>query len=188
MKCTGIILAGGKSFRMGFDKGLLEFNGKRLVEYPLDLLGKYCEELIISTNNPAYAKLGVKVVTDEIIGKGPVSGLYSALKQSNNTWNIVTGCDMPFLNTQLFDELFENLSDNMGIIPVHQGFAEPLCAIYHQKMADVFNHAIREELLSLYRILRKAPVSFYPVDSLLKKFPLLFSNFNSETDIIQDTI
>jgi molybdenum cofactor guanylyltransferase len=187
MKLTGIILAGGNSSRMGFDKGLMEFKGRKLVEYPLHLLRKYCDELIISSNNPDYNQFGVKVIGDEISGKGPVSGIFTSLKKSGNEWNMVTGCDMPYLNEALMDELLENLGRNSGIVPVHQGFIEPLSSIYHKNLTDDLFWAIQSDKLSFYQILKGANITFHPVDCLLKSFPLLFRNFNTPGDILTNS-
>ena len=123
---AGIILAGGKSTRMGEDKGLIFFNGKRLVEYSIDLLRNYCNRVIISSNNKAYREFGFPVVKDIISGIGPISGVTSALKNSPGEWNFILACDLPFLNGQLLDRLLNARGNSMGVVPVHHGLMEPL--------------------------------------------------------------
>ncbi|HPG34509.1 MAG TPA: molybdenum cofactor guanylyltransferase, partial [Lentimicrobium sp.] len=71
---TGIVLAGGKSTRMGTDKGLMIFQGKPLVMYSIDLLSMFCGRILISSNNPEYAKFGYEIIADELPGAGPMAG------------------------------------------------------------------------------------------------------------------
>ena len=60
-KVTGIILAGGKSSRMGTDKGMLELNGNIIVEHIIEQLKPNVDELIIIANNENYNNLGFRV-------------------------------------------------------------------------------------------------------------------------------
>ena len=183
MHITGIVLAGGKSSRMGTDKGLLVYKGKKLVEYSIDLLKGYCNDLIISTNNPEYGQFGIPVHADEFPGKGPAGGLFSAMKGSSGDWNLVLACDMPFLNRPLLDVLLSNLGNCRGVVPVHEGLIEPLAAVYHKSMEVTLTDALKENHLSMHQILKSARVNFLPVENLLIEFPFLFKNLNNLSDI-----
>jgi molybdopterin-guanine dinucleotide biosynthesis protein A len=187
MPLTGIVLAGGKSSRMGTDKGLLNYKGKRLVEYSIDLLRGYCNDLIISTNNPEYSHFGIPTVADEFSEKGPAVGIFSALKKSSTDWNLVLACDMPFLNRSLVDALLSNLEHPCGVVPLHDGLFEPLAAVYHKRMEIIMADAIRENHLSMHQIIKSAGVRFLQVENLLKEFPLLFENLNYSFDIEAST-
>jgi molybdopterin-guanine dinucleotide biosynthesis protein A len=181
-RLTGIVLAGGRSYRMGVDKGLIEFGGRKLVEYSLNLLGQYCTELIISSNNPDYQQFGFPVVLDEKTGRGPLAGLVEALKISSGEWSIVLPCDMPFINRQLIDLLLEKRDHFKGVVPVHGEFMEPLTAVYHSEMLVAFSGALLRDELSLHAVIRNSEIGLIPVDDLLLEFPLLFSNFNYPED------
>jgi molybdopterin-guanine dinucleotide biosynthesis protein A len=172
---AGIILAGGKSTRMGEDKGFISFNGKRLIEYSIDLLRDYCNTMIISSNNKAYRCFGYQVVSDEISGVGPVSGVASALKNTPCEWNFILGCDMPFLDGRLLYRILQASENTRGVIPVHNGLMEPLAALYHSSLYTFFSTAIAEGNFSLKTILQKSP-------DLLEDNPKLFSNLNSPDD------
>ena len=65
MELTGIILSGGQSSRMGKEKGLCLLNGKPLIEYSFDLLKKFCDSIIISSNSKDYEYLGCQIINDE---------------------------------------------------------------------------------------------------------------------------
>ena len=81
---TGIILAGGKSSRMGTDKGLMRLNGKPMIQHILDPMAKICQRILIITGNPMYGMFGFELVNDEAPDYGPVMGILSGLKQSQN--------------------------------------------------------------------------------------------------------
>lgn len=183
MNLTGIILAGGKSTRMGTDKGMMFFNGKKLVEYPLDMLRRICNELIISSDNPEYSVFDARIIQDKVPDKGPVSGLASSLLESTNEWNLVLGCDMPFLNMELIEMLIYHSGPEMGIVPGHDRFYEPIAALYHRSMGETFAKELHQGNYSLQAILRSANVKFLPVDSLLVEFPQLFKNINTAEDL-----
>ena len=92
MEITGIILAGGKSSRMGTDKGLLLLNGKPMVKYVIDVLSKVTSKIIIIANNDEYKQFGYKVYSDLIKDKGPVGGIYTAMNYTNSNTNICISC------------------------------------------------------------------------------------------------
>ncbi len=98
---TAIILAGGKSSRMGFDKQFLIINEKRVMEIVISKLRAEFKEIIIVTNKPeSYKNLADKVVSDIIKGKGPLSGLHAGLKHSSSKYSYFIACDMPNINIE----------------------------------------------------------------------------------------
>ncbi|PKP35407.1 MAG: molybdenum cofactor guanylyltransferase, partial [Bacteroidetes bacterium HGW-Bacteroidetes-17] len=130
---TGIILAGGKSRRMGKEKGLIELNGKQLIQYAIEVLKPICETILISTNSNFYDFLSYQKIADEFPDSGPMGGIYSCLKASKTNQNLVLSCDMPFINSQLLKELIENSHEYDIVVPWNgeQRF-EPMCAFYHK--------------------------------------------------------
>ncbi len=129
---TGIVLSGGKSSRMGEEKGLALFNGKPLVKYAIEILESVCDEVLISANNnqDEYAKFNCRVVSDRYKGVGPMGGLSACLEQSESRLNAVLSCDTPFIPSGLFTHLEEKMDNQQAAIPVYKGYPEPLCGIY----------------------------------------------------------
>jgi molybdopterin-guanine dinucleotide biosynthesis protein A len=109
VRVTGLILAGGQGRRMGsVDKGLQILRGKQLVEWVLDRLRPQVTEIIINANqNQAeYAKLGCRVIGDEIGGyAGPLAGLHAGLKANAHPFVVTVPCDSPFLPLDLVTRL-----------------------------------------------------------------------------------
>jgi len=183
MNFTGIILAGGKSSRMGTDKGLMDFNGKKLIGYPLALLSSFCSEIIISSNNEAYRQFGYPVIHDDIEDAGPAGGLAAALKASSGEWNIVLSCDVPFVNAEAIQYLISFAGSGLGAVPQHNGFVEPLVALYLKSFCQVLESEIRNGNLQMNRIIDHPYVTFVDFNPLLKKYPRIFENFNSPGDL-----
>jgi molybdopterin-guanine dinucleotide biosynthesis protein A len=130
---TGIILAGGNSSRMGFDKGLADFRGKPLVQYSIDILQGICSRIIISSNSPFYLRLGFPVQSDIFPGTGPMGGIYSTLLRSETEHNLVLSCDTPFVTPALMRRLLENAEAYQVVLPASKpGFTEPLIGYYHK--------------------------------------------------------
>jgi molybdopterin-guanine dinucleotide biosynthesis protein A len=72
MRFTAIILAGGKSSRMGQDKGLSFYRGRRMVEFVVEACKKLTSDIFISTNNPEYRFLGYELIEDNFKEIGPI--------------------------------------------------------------------------------------------------------------------
>ena len=102
VEVTGVILAGGKSSRMGKNKALLELGGKRIIESEINLFKSIFKEVILVTNSPLeYAGFDIKIVTDIFPEKGSLGGIYTGLFYSSYDYSFVASCDMPFLRRDM---------------------------------------------------------------------------------------
>lgn len=136
---TGIILSGGKSSRMGSDKGLLNLMGKPFVQYSIDALEPLVSEIIIVSNNKDYDAFGLKRINDEIENAGPLAGIYSGLKHSKTEYNLVLSCDIPLINPDILHLLVEAIDDTSEVIQIEtQNKNMPLIALYKNCCASTF--------------------------------------------------
>ena len=137
---TGIILAGGKSSRMGSDKGFLMFNGKPFVQHIIDAMTGFVSEILIVSNNPDYDTFGLKRVNDIIENAGPLAGIYSGLNVSKTKYNLILSCDVPLITSNILKKLIDETSnDDADIVQVEsQGKAMPLIAIYKNSCKEIF--------------------------------------------------
>lgn len=109
---TAVVLAGGKSSRMGFDKQFIKINEKMLLETIIDKLKKEFEDVIIVTNRPEqYLDCSCKIVSDEVKGKGPLGGIHIGLKESSSKYVYFVACDMPNINTDYIRYMKEKIRD-----------------------------------------------------------------------------
>ncbi len=185
-KISGIVLSGGKSSRMGSEKGLKLFKGKPLVEYAIEALQPYCGTIMLSTNNPDYyKKYDLIKIQDEIKNIGPMGGIYSCLNNSSTDINIFLSCDMPFIDSYLMKFIIENIdTDFDAIVPVHDGNkVEPLCAYYHLGVLSTLKLHVETKNYKLMDFLDAINTKKIIMDDMIGYNDLYFSNFNTADDI-----
>lgn len=182
---TGIILAGGKSSRMGTDKGLLIFRGKPLVQYSIDLLSQFCDRILISSNNLAYSNFGCEVVTDELSGAGPMAGIAACLAQSSTELNLVLSCDMPLADPVVFQALLALSDDYTFVVPLDpRGRIEPLCAIYRKNSLAIMQKLLESENYRMTALYNFAPARMVTTDEYPVPFhEKWFMNLNTISDL-----
>ena len=150
---TGIVLSGGESRRMGLDKAFLKVDGMPMIEHVLRALRSVVSRIIIVTNSPdAYASYEVEVVIDACDKRGSLVGIYSGLLRSNDEYNVIVACDMPFLNPRLLSYM-TGLADKYDIIlPKVGDFVEPLHAVYHKRLIPIMEDHINRDQLQIRSI------------------------------------
>ena len=129
LRVTGLILAGGQGRRMGnVDKGLQPLRGRPMVAWVLERLAPQVTEVIVNANqNQAeYARLGCRVVGDEIGGfAGPLAGLQAGLKANVHPFLVTVPCDSPFLPRDLVARLHAALIANHADLAVARTGDQP---------------------------------------------------------------
>jgi molybdopterin-guanine dinucleotide biosynthesis protein A len=136
---TGIILSGGKSSRMGTDKGFLMFEGKPFVQYSIDALKPLVSNTIIISNNVDYDIFGLDRMEDIIINAGPLAGIYSGLKYSSTEYSLVLSCDVPLIKTKILEKLIHAIDTNSEVIQIESnGKNMPLIALYKKQCEHTF--------------------------------------------------
>ncbi|MDO5969088.1 molybdenum cofactor guanylyltransferase [Flavivirga aquimarina] len=143
---TGIILAGGKSSRMGTDKGFLMLNEKPFIQHSIDALKPLVSDIIIVSDNTDYDTLGFKRITDTIKDAGPVAGICSGLEASNTHYNLILSCDIPLIKTEVLEKLITNIDTDSDIIQIESnGKTMPLIALYKKQCGRVFNSLLEKD-------------------------------------------
>ncbi|WP_202621828.1 NTP transferase domain-containing protein [Pontibacter russatus] len=134
----GLVLAGGKSQRMGRDKGAIAWHGKAQRYHMADLLGEVCGEVYISCRAEQQPDLNrsYKTLPDTFTGLGPYGAILSAFREQPDAAWLVVACDLPLLDRQTLQQL--TAQRNTAAIATtiespHDGFPEPLIAIWEPK-------------------------------------------------------
>ncbi len=153
-KITAYILAGGKSQRMGTDKGLLDLNGTTFASHICDALAPIENvEIVIISSNAAYDALGFRRIEDMIADKGPVGGIYTALKDSKTKLNLILSVDVPLVSTQLLTWLLQEHDDTIMMTQLQVGEkTSPLIAVYDRSCKIVFGEHIAAKQLKLRKV------------------------------------
>ncbi len=143
---TGIILAGGKSSRMGTDKGLLTLNNKPFIQYCIEALQPLVSEIIIVSSHTDHDAFQVKRIGDIIEDAGPVSGIYSGLKASKTTYNLILSCDIPLIHTSVLKQLIAAVDDTSEIIQMEsRNKTMPLIALYKKSCGEKFLKQLQQD-------------------------------------------
>lgn len=141
---TGIILAGGKSSRMGTDKGFLSVNGKLFVQHSIDALNPLVSEVITVSDHDAYDVFKLRRIEDEVKDAGPLAGLYSGLKQSKTEYNLVLSCDIPLITSEILTLLIEAVDESSEVIQIESNNKTmPLIALYKTTCKDKFYELLK---------------------------------------------
>jgi molybdenum cofactor guanylyltransferase len=145
-QATAIILAGGRSSRMGADKSLLSVDGQPIIERIRERLAGRFDQILISANEPEkLAFLGLEVVPDRIPGQGPLMGIASALDASSSELNFVVACDIPHIDIALVEEMLAEAERSGAdvVVPMTDGKEyEPLFAVYRKSALEAINRVL----------------------------------------------
>ncbi len=134
---TAIILAGGKSARMGSDKGLLLYKETPFTQHIINAVTPLVDHTIIVSNNSKYDTFGDRV-EDLIHDSGPIAGLHSGLTYSTTENNLVISCDAPLITTALMEKLIKYEDETIDCVQFEAaGKTIPLIALYKKKCTSL---------------------------------------------------
>jgi len=179
---TGIILAGGKSTRMGEDKGMLVLKGKKMVEHVIAALTPNVDEVIIISNNDNYNNLGFKVYSDIIKNCGPLGGIYSALQYSNTDKNFIVSCDIPKITSEAIAFIIAQSMNEDVLVPIEKTEIEPLCAIYNKVCCEQIKGFLDAGQFKIRNAIEKLNTKYLDVNLYQEIFKEVFTNVNTPND------
>ena len=179
---TGVILAGGKSSRMGQNKALMALGGKRLVDRVVEVMRSVFDDLLVVTNTPdVYADLGVPMVQDVWPEKGSLGGVYSAIYHVATPYCLVVACDMPFLRTAVLRYLIMQMADYDVVVPDVLGELQTLHAIYSKACLQPIERRLEAHRLRIVGFFPDVQVRTVTASELEPYDPelLAFQNLNT---------
>ncbi len=187
---SAFILSGGRSSRIGTNKSFLVIDGKPLIQRLSELLDSIFQEVVISSNETElYEFLGQNIIKDIFPGRGPLSGIHSALSFTNSVKNFIISCDMPLISSELINYFLNNNSDADILLPKADRRIQPLCGIYSKSaLLEAENLLIESGNSqsnlkgSVYELLNRVKTEFINVDQLDFYHPNLFMNINTLDD------
>ncbi len=182
---TGVILAGGKSSRMGRDKALIEVDGTRMLDRTVELLRPHVREILVIGDPEKHTAEHATTIADDEPGKGPLGGIVTAFKHARYVRLLVLACDLPSINDHLLVTLKKELDAGFdAIIPTHDGLIEPLAAAFHKHCIEAFEKNLRDDVLKMSDALAAVRSLNIEVSPSKDGWPAdLFRNLNSPTDL-----
>lgn len=174
--CTGFILAGGKSTRMGRDKALLDWNGRTLLDHMVDLISSAVDKVHV---------VGRAHLPDRLPGHGPLSGIATALETSETDTNLVVAVDLPLLSKEFLKYLRSqaDLSHDL-LIACKIGADFPLCLVIRKALAPEIRSRLASHDLSIHDLVENSPARVISESELRDAGfnPSQFRNINTEDD------
>lgn len=186
-RTAGFVLVGGRSSRMGSDKALLVVEGGPLAQRLAERVRAAAGSAALVGSREKYGSLGWPVVEDIFPARGPLGGVHAALRQTPARWNLIVGCDLPFLTAEFMAFLLKaaEAHDVPVLAPVSaRGEYEPLAAVYRRDCVDEVQLAIERQEHQMRRLLERlgcravTPADWRPFDPE----GVLFQNVNTPED------
>jgi len=184
---TGMILAGGKSVRMGQDKAFIEVNGVPIILRVFAVLDRlFRETIIVANEKKPYAELNIPVHSDLVPGQGALGGLYTGLLHSTFPYSFCVACDMPFLNRAVIEYLLTRIDQYDAVVPRTSDGMQPLHAVYSKTCLEPIRHLLnlkKAKIMEFYPEIRLGIVDekeFLPLDPEKRSF----TNVNTPEELL----
>jgi molybdopterin-guanine dinucleotide biosynthesis protein A len=185
---TAVILCGGKSSRMGFDKCKIKIKDKYLIEIIGEQLEEVFEDIILISNDILkFTDIKYRTKMDIIPDLGPMGAIYSGLKYASSKNVFITACDMPFINIDFIKHMMKLIKDENveGVVSIKSNYVEPLYAFYSISMLNRFESHIKQQSFKLLNVINESRI-YYIEEREVKKFSSdlnIFTNLNYKSDL-----
>lgn len=167
MQASGVILSGGKSSRMTFNKSFADMGGETLLDISMKKFVQNFDEVLIITNDPdSYANFKAKVYTDIYPGLGPIAGIHSALYYAEYKPLFLMACDMPFMDMKLAHYMLGQAGGYDSVVPVIKGKLQPLVAVYNDSCMKILTQCLEQQKLKLTRVFEELHTRYICEDEL----------------------
>ena len=197
MQKTVLILAGGQGRRFhSFDKCFAMLDNKLLIQHAIDNISGLADEIIVAARDEQQGEQisarvpdKINLAFDSLNGFGPLAGFLSGLEQASFAFSLVTGCDMPFVNKNVVELLFEIASRGYdAVVPQWEnGMLEPLHAVYRREpMLAAIKDAVKKGDGMIYHAISQLKdVCFLPINRIREIDPELktFRNINTPFEL-----
>jgi molybdenum cofactor guanylyltransferase len=186
-RVSGVILAGGKSRRMGGSpKALLPFGGRPLIEHIAETLRSVLPGCLVVTNTPElYRFLGLPMVGDVFPEGGSLGGIYSGLRAASGDAALCVACDMPFLSAPLVAYLAGRAAEADVVIPDAGGELQTLHAVYGKSCLPAMERRLQAGQLRIVGFFDDVRVVRVPADTIERFVDphIAFMNLNTPEDL-----
>ena len=194
---TGVILAGGKSRRMGKNKALLRLGEDSLIGHVIHRMHLITDELLLITNSPAeYAHLDLPTHEDTVSNAGALGGVYTGLTYASHDAVFCVACDSPFLDPKLLAYLLSVLGEYDAVMPytceeievrnssdnaAARITLQTLCAVYSKRCLPIIELMLQESELRVHALQERADIKCIPPEVWERFDPEGMSFFNINT-------
>lgn len=178
---TGVLLAGGKSRRMGRDKAMLEVFGEPMFRRTLKLLEDFFSTILIAGDRPDLAPSGIPVVPDIYPGSA-LGGLHTGLKTAKTDWIFVVPCDMPCPDIRIMELLLQNRNGHDAVVPRTAAGYEPVFALYHKNCLPHMESMLQQDQFRIYDFYQRINIRYLDENQLPEGWQKSLFNINTPDD------
>ena len=178
---TGVLLAGGKSRRMGRDKAGLVLAGQTLAERMLAWLNSHFPHTLIAGDRPDLACSGVDYFPDIYTGSS-LGGLHNGLVHAQTDWIFAVACDMPFPDTRLLTPMLKQRNKAAAVVLQTPTGFEPLFALYHKSCLPVLEQLLQENKFRIHGFFELIEVNAIDPTAYVVDWQKSLSNLNTPED------
>jgi molybdenum cofactor guanylyltransferase len=182
-KLNGLVLSGGRSSRMGVDKGTLEYHGKPQLHYLVDLLSAFCDHVLVSARKEQIANDKFDRLPDRFAIGGPMNGILSALStHPDHTWLIVA-VDMPNVTTDVLELLIRHRDPTRlatCFLNAAENLPEPLLTIWEPAALPWLMEFVNAGEISPRKFLQENHVKLVNAND-----PAILLNINSPEEFLK---
>ena len=184
---TGVVLAGGRSRRMGFNKAEADMQGESMLMRMTDKLKEITPTILISSGTVSYPNISLPQIPDEYPQCGPLGGIYSVLKASNTSLNLVVSCDIPLVSIDLLEHIVAKAKKSNALITLpidYDGHLQMICAVYHKDVLPILRQQIDAHLFKMKSLVDLVATEYVEIS---KEHPFYqenaFMNVNNPTNL-----
>lgn len=181
---SAILLAGGKSSRLGTDKAKVKLDGESvMIQAIAEKLSGLSEDIVVSTNGRRYEDITIPVrwAIDVRPGAGSLMGLYSGLLSAKHDYAVAVACDMPFINIELLKYMISLPRDYDALLPKIGEQTEQLHSIYSKNCLPKMEKYLNSGHLKITSFMDEIDVKYVDEDIINKYDPRHLSFFNVNT-------
>ena len=183
---SGVVLAGGRSRRLGRDKAVEPFQGQPLIRRVIDRVSQVTQEIVVVVADPARGQslpleAAHRVALDRYPDTGSLGGIFSGLWAARHQWALVVSCDMPFLNPDLLRHMLTLRRGADAVVPVVEGRPEPTHALYSRRCLLAIESRLQASELKISGFFDQVRVHYLEEDDIIKFDPERLSFFNVNT-------
>lgn len=179
---TGVLLAGGKSRRMGQDKANLQLNGESLFERSLKLLQQFFNRIIIAGDRPDLVLPGIPAFADIYPGSA-LGGLHTGLKKATTDWIFVAPCDMPYPDPCIVQTLLDNRAGAIAVVPRSKEGYEPVFALYHKDCLPHMEQMLQHQQYRIYDFYQRINIRYLDPEQLPSGWQRSLININTPEEL-----
>ena len=187
---SGIVLAGGKSRRLGRNKAIEPIGGKPLIWRVFGLLSCITDQTVVVVNDKEAVSVlptpdATKVALDIYPNSGALGGIFTGLSVAESKWSVVVACDMPFLSLILIEHMLTLTDGYDVVVPVLQDRLEPIHALYSKACLPHMERQLQSRRLKIVDFFADVKVNYLTQEEVEKKDPqhLSFFNVNTREDL-----